>query len=101
MAAPSKHSIGIKNPVPHPGAPQSKNVKVGVWNLNSTEFTEIEAPDKTESLFNNPPNSPPVDESVIGADGRKKVNNKDLMPGGKYRCKPFLINQFTGSRAHL
>ncbi len=58
-------------------------VKVGVWNLQSTEFTELEPPEKTESLFNGG-----VGETVIGEDGRKKVNRKDLMPGGKYRCKP-------------
>lgn len=59
-----------------------KNVKVGVWDLRSTEFTELEAPENTESLFNGT-----VGESVLGQDGRKKVNKKDFMPGGKYRCK--------------
>ena len=83
--ATSKHHIGIKQPTRQPGAPQSKNVKVGVWNLRSTEFTEIEAPENTESLF-----SANADESVIGVDGRKKVSNKDFMPGGKYHCEPAL-----------
>lgn len=82
MAAPSKHSIGIKKSTSHPGTPQSKNVKVGIWNLHRTEFTEIEAPENTELLF-----SANADESVIGPDGRKRVNNKDFRPGGKYRCE--------------
>ena len=63
--------------------PTTKGVKIGVWNLRSTEFTELEAPDNAESLF-----SGSAGESVIGQDGRKRVNKKDLMPGGKYRCKP-------------
>lgn len=63
--------------------PQSKNVKAGVWELRSTEFTELEAPENTESLFSGDPS-----ESVLGEDGRKMVNKKDYMPGGKYRCKP-------------
>lgn len=81
--ATSKQHIAAKKPITRPEAPQSKNVKVGVWNLRSTEFTEIEAPENTESLF-----SASGDESVIGTDDRKKVSKKDLMPGGKYRCKP-------------
>lgn len=99
MTSPTKHFIGIKKPTPHPGAPQSKNVKIGVWNLHSTEFTEIEAPENTESLFS--AISPNVDESVIGPDGRKKVSNKDLMPGGKYRGKPSLTKPLFWARAHL
>lgn len=63
----------------------ARNLKVGVWNLRSTEFTEIEAPENTESLF-----SASSGESVVGEDNRKRVNKKDLMPGGKYRCKPSL-----------
>ena len=61
----------------------ARNIKVGVWTLRSTEFTELEPPEKTESLF-----TPSFDESVVGEDNRKRVNKKDLMPGGKYRCKP-------------
>jgi hypothetical protein len=47
-------------------------IKVGVWDLQTNELNE--------SLFNGR-----ADESVIGADGRKKVSKKHLMPGGKYR----------------
>lgn len=70
---------------PKPGPVQSKlsHVKVGVWTLRSTEFVEIEAPENTESLF-----SGVAGESVIGEDNREKVNKKDFMPGGKYRCEP-------------
>jgi len=63
--------------------PETKNVKAGVWDLRSTEFAELEAPDNTESLFSGDPG-----ESVLGEDSRTKVNKKDFMPGGKYRCKP-------------
>ena len=80
-------SVVAKKPKPAPRPnPQPKNVKVGVWNLRSTEFTEIEAPDNTESLFSGRPG-----ESVLGEDSRTKVNKKDLMPGGKYRCKSSLV----------
>lgn len=65
------------------------NLKVGVWNLRSTEFTELEAPENTESLF-----SGGVGESVVGEDNRKRVNKKDLMPGGKYRCKGSCQSRF-------
>lgn len=77
----SKPAIDHSGPTKRP--PTTGNIKVGVWNLRSTEFTELEAPENTESLF-----SGSVGESVIGEDNRKKVNKKDFMPGGKYRCKP-------------
>ena len=112
--AASKQQIHPKKSASQPEAPQSrnvqsKNVKVGVWNLKSTEFTEIDIPENTESLFSIRGDEPAVgradtgeadtdealneeagtDETVIGADGRKKVSRKDFMPGGKYRCKYF------------
>lgn len=74
--------------------PQSKNVKVGVWNLNSTEFTELEAPENTESLF-----SGTAGESVLGEDSRKRVDKKDLMPGGKYRRKSSEQSLLFGKKA--
>jgi hypothetical protein len=55
-------------------------IKVGVWDLQTNELNEFQPPEHTESLFNGR-----ADESVIGADGRKKVSKKHLMPGGKYR----------------
>ena len=54
--------------------------KLGVWDLQINELNEFQPPENTESLFNGP-----AGESVIGADGRKKVAKKDLLPGGKYR----------------
>ena len=75
------HSVTAKKPNPGPTVPLPRHVKVGVWGLRSTEFTEIEAPENTESLF-----SGNAGESVIGEDNRKRVNKKDFMPGGKYRC---------------
>jgi hypothetical protein len=58
----------------------STTIKVGVWDLQTSELNEFQPPENTESLFNGP-----TDESVIGADGRKKVSKKHLLPGGKYR----------------
>lgn len=77
----AKQQVTAKKPNPGPILPLPRPFKVAVWNLNSTEFTEIEAPENTESLF-----SGTAGESVIGEDNRKKVNKKDFMPGGKYRC---------------
>jgi hypothetical protein len=58
----------------------STATKVAVWDLQTNELNEFQPPENTESLFNGP-----ADESVIGADGRKKVPKKHLLPGGKYR----------------
>ena len=106
LTAASKHANDAKKPIPlpkpitqhkkpiaHPVTPQSKNVKFGVWNLQSTE---LEVPEKTESLFQGQ-----RDKSVIGEDGRKRVSKKDFMPGGKYRCKPFLTSLFLFARKHF
>ena len=82
-----------KKPIAQPVAPQSKNFKFGVWNLQSTE---LEVPEKSEALFQDK-----SDESVIGEDGRKRVSKKDFMPGGKYRCKPFLTSLFLFARKHF
>jgi hypothetical protein len=67
----------------------SSTIKVGVWELQSHEFTELAPPDDTESLFNLVPGS----ESVIGTDGRKPVPKKQIMPGGKYRGKGGIADQ--------
>jgi hypothetical protein len=58
----------------------SAAIKVGVWDLQTSELNEFQPPENTESLFNGR-----ADESVIGADGRKKVSKKHLLPGGQYR----------------
>jgi len=94
--ATSKHSIVTEKPITQPGTTQSKNFKVAVWNLRSTEFTEIEAPEDTESLF-----SGSSGESVIGIDDWKKVNKKDFMPGGKYGCKPSPTKPFPLGKSAL
>jgi hypothetical protein len=60
----------------------STAIKVGVWDLQTSELNEFQPPENTESLFNGR-----ADESVIGSDGRKKVSKKHLLPGGKYRGK--------------
>jgi hypothetical protein len=82
---PKKHHYPMpKVPVGQPDAQKASPAatKVGVWELQSNEFTEFEPPEHTEALFNGPPND---NESVIGSDGRKVVPKKQLMPGGKYR----------------
>lgn len=110
----SKHANDAKKPIPlpkpitqhkkpntQPVIPQAKNVKFGVWNLQSTE---LEVPEKTESLFGGPighKDESVKDESVIGEDGRKRVSKKDFMPAGKYRCKPFLTSLFLFARKHF
>ncbi|KAF7511346.1 hypothetical protein GJ744_004911 [Endocarpon pusillum] len=86
-----KQSVTAKKPNLGPILPLPRHVKAAVWNLNSTEFTEIEAPENTESLF-----SGTAGESVIGEDSRKKVNKKDFMPGGKYRSIVKLFLRFAG-----
>lgn len=114
LTATSKHANDAKKPIPlpkpitqhkkpntQPVIPQAKNVTFGVWNLESTE---LEVPEKTESLFGDPIGhkvEPDKDESVIGVDGRKRVSKKDFMPGGKYRCKPFLTSHFLLARKHF
>ncbi|KAF3005596.1 hypothetical protein E8E13_000698 [Curvularia kusanoi] len=55
-------------------------IRVGVWDLQTSQLNEFQPPENTESLFNGP-----TDESVIGPDGRKRVAKKHLLPGGKYR----------------
>ena len=85
-----------KKPITQPVIPQSKNVKFGVWSLQSTE---LEVPEKTESLFAGPIGD--KDETVIGEDGRKRVSKKDFMPGGKYRCELFLASLFLFPRKHF
>lgn len=70
----------IKKPLPNGNNNTSNSLRVGVWRLQSNEFTEFAPPEKTESLFNGQSS-----ESVIGGDGRKVVPKKHLMPGGKYR----------------
>lgn len=67
-------------PLPKPIKPSASVSKVGVWELQSTEFAEFQPPENTETLFNGVP-----PESVIGGDGRKVVPKKHLAPGGKYR----------------
>jgi hypothetical protein len=62
--------------------PSVVTTKIGVWELQSGDATEIEPPENTESLFNG---TFTAFESVIGGDGRKPVPKKQLMPGGKYR----------------
>lgn len=69
----------VPNKTP-PAKVSSNSIKVGVWDLKSHEFAEFTPPEDTESLFNGPPS-----ESVIGADGRKAIPKKHIMPGGKYR----------------
>lgn len=85
MAQPaaSNHVSVAKKPVTKPSGPQTRPVKIAVWTLRSTEFTELEPPDNTEALFHGGRG-----EAVIGEDNRKKVNKKDFMPNGKYRGKP-------------
>ncbi|KAF2203867.1 hypothetical protein GQ43DRAFT_478690 [Delitschia confertaspora ATCC 74209] len=87
-----------KVPIVKPGSGKGNNqtmsstvTKVGVWDLQSTEFSEFEPPENTESLFNGLPS-----ESVIGGDGRKMVPKKHLMPGGKYRAIVKLFLRFAG-----
>jgi hypothetical protein len=72
-----------------PQKASSSTIRVGVWDLQSHEFTELAPPDDTESLFNLVPGS----ESVIGTDGRKPVPKKQIMPGGKYRGKKGISDQ--------
>ena len=114
LTATSKHANDAKKPIPlpkpitqhkkpntQPVIPQAKNVKFGVWNLQSTE---LEVPEKTESLFGGPighENESVKDESVIGGDGRKRVSKQHFMPGGKYRCKPFRTSLFLFARKHF
>ena len=62
--------------------PSVVTTKIGVWELQGGDATEIEPPENTESLFNG---TFTAFESVIGGDGRKPVPKKQLMPGGKYR----------------
>ncbi|KAH7136160.1 hypothetical protein B0J11DRAFT_611978 [Dendryphion nanum] len=71
--------------------PAASANKVGVWELQSSEFTEFAPPDRTESLFNGT-----FSESVIGGDGRKMVPKKELAPGGKYRAIVKLFLRFAG-----
>jgi hypothetical protein len=66
---------------PAPGKVSPTSTKIGVWDLKSQEFTELEAPEATESLFNGIVDT----ESVIGIDGRKAIPKKHYAPGGKYR----------------
>lgn len=119
LTATSKHANDAKKPIPlpkpitqhkkpntQPVIPQAKNFTFGVWNLESTE---LEVPEKTESLFGDlighkdepTKDEPDKDESIIGVDGRKRVSKKDFMPGGKYRCKPFLTSLFLFARKHF
>jgi hypothetical protein len=75
---------------PAPGKVSPTSTKIGVWDLKSQEFTELEAPESTESLFNGILDT----ESVIGIDGRKAIPKKHYAPGGKYR------GQYSPSASH-
>ena len=62
---------------------EARQTLAGIWDL-APSTTTPPPPESTIQLdMKNP-----VDESVVGeGDERVKVQEKDFMPGGKYRCK--------------
>ena len=62
---------------------EARQTLAGIWDLNPTAT----APPPPESTFQLDMKNH-IDESVVGeGDERVKVEEKDIMPGGKYRCK--------------
>ena len=68
---------------------EARQTLAGIWDLKPTAT----APPPPESTFQLDMKNP-TDESVVGeGDERVKVEEKDFMPGGKYRCKlPYNIS---------
>ena len=62
---------------------EARQTLAGIWDLKPTTT----APPPPESTFQLDMKNA-TDESVVGeGDERVKVEEKDFMPGGKYRCK--------------
>jgi hypothetical protein len=64
-------------------AKKLKTATAVVWNLKNTSSKAPESFEAISSTYGS--------ESVFDHDDRVKVNSKDYAPGGKYRCKFFLL----------
>ena len=60
-------------------------VMIGTWTLN---HTDERLPESAEPILTAPASTA---ETVFGEDNRRRVRDEHFAPGGKYRCKPRLI----------
>ncbi|KAG7134317.1 Glutamyl endopeptidase like protein [Verticillium longisporum] len=83
------NGINGANGTSHPDVEAQPRTRVYLWGLDNEEHKSPTRPEHAEALIHGS-----FQESVIGADNRERVVQRDFMPGGVYRAIVKLFLRF-------